>query len=302
VDAGLDALAGLAGRDEPWVLFVGVNGPHDPYFVPAEHVNRYDLSEVPLPASYRDDMRDKPGIYQRMREQIWDQMGPEEIRDAIRHHWAYCTELDGWFGELMSALDETGEGDDTLVLYCSDHGDYCGEHGIFCKGIPCFRGAYHVPAVLRWPAGIASPGRRVEEFVSLCDFGPTFLELAGAPAQRDFTGRSLVPFLREEPVVDWRQDMMTQCNGVELYYTQRSITTKEWKYVINGFDFDELYDLRSDPHEMRNLARRPGYQDIKRQLSHRLWKFARQEQDSAPSQYITVALAEYGPAEAFRDE
>lgn len=300
VDTGLEALSGLAGCAEPWVLFVGVNGPHDPYFVPAEYVNRYDPADVPLPVSYQDDLKDKPRVYQRMREQLWDQLRPEEIRDAIRHYWAYCTELDAWFGELVSALDRTGAADNTLVLYCSDHGDYCGEHGLFAKGIPCFRGAYNVPTVLRWPAGIASPGRQIDEFVSLCDFGPTFLEVAEVPIERDVTGRSLVPFLRGQAVADWRQEMWSQCNGVELYFTQRSITTKRWKYVFNGFDFDELYDLRNDPHEMRNLARKQGYEDVKRELAQRLWQFACREEDESPSQYITVGLAEYGPGEAFR--
>ena len=60
--------------------------------------------------------------------------------------------LDDLFGRVLAALDRTGQAENTLVLYCSDHGDYCGEHGLFAKGIPCFRGAYHVPAVLRWPA------------------------------------------------------------------------------------------------------------------------------------------------------
>ncbi len=290
----------LAAGAEPWCLFVGATGPHDPYFVPQKFLDLYDLDDVPLPLSYADEMKDKPVIYQRMREQRFGQLCEREVREAIRHFWAYCSFLDHLFGKLLSALDETGQAENTVVLYCSDHGDYCGDHGLFAKGIPCFRGAYHVPAVMRWPAGIRHPGRRVDELVSLADFAPTFLELADVPADRYFTGASLAPFLRDETPVEWREALFTQCNGVELYFTQRSVLTREWRYTFNGFDWDELYDLRSDPHEMRNLARDPKYRDVVREMCRRMWRFALAEEDTAINQYITVSLAPFGPAEAFR--
>jgi len=300
VSLALEALPRLAAQDKPWALYVGAVAPHDPYVVLQKYLDLYDLDDVPLPPSYADDMKDKPRIYQRMRRQIWGQLAEREIREAIRHFWAYCSYLDDLFGKLLKALDETGQADDTLVMYCSDHGDYCGDHGLFAKGIPSFRGAYHVPAVMRWPNGIQGPGRRVDEFVSLADFAPTFLELMGRPPNQDFSGASLVPFLRGETPADWRDAICAQCNGVELYYTQRSIMTREYKYVFNGFDFDELYDLRTDPHEMHNVSDDPAYAAVKRDLVGRLWRFAHREQDSAINRYITVGLAPYGPAEAFR--
>jgi len=300
VDTALAELPSLAAKREPWAMFIGVNGPHDPYMVPKRFIDLYDIDQVPLPPSYADDLTDKPRIYQRMRHTIWDQMSEREIREGIRHFWAYCTWLDEMFGRVLDALDGSGQAENTLVLYCSDHADYCGDHGLFAKGIPCFRGAYHVPAVARWPAGIENPGRRVEEFVSLADFAPTFIELAGVEADRDFSGASLVPFLRDETPADWRDAIFTQCNGVELYFTQRSVMTKEFKYVFNGFDFDELYDLRTDPREMRNVAVDPAYAGVKRDLVRRLWQFAYRERDTAINRYITVGLAPFGPAEAFR--
>jgi arylsulfatase A-like enzyme len=300
LSAALDVLPEVAAKGEPWCMFIGLSGPHDPYFVPQRFLDLYDLGRVPLPPSYADDLKDKPRIYQRMRQTIWDQMGEREIREGIRHFWAYCTYLDELFGKTLAALEATGQADRTLVLYCSDHGDYCGDHGLFAKGIPCFRGAYHVPAIVRWPAGIAGPGRRVEELVSLADFAPTFLELAGVSADRELSGVSLMPFLRGEAPPGWRDAIFTQCNGVELYFTQRSVMTKDFKYVYNGFDFDELYDLRSDPHEMRNVAADPAHAEVKRQLVRRMWQFAHREQDTAINGYITIGLAPFGPAEAFR--
>jgi arylsulfatase A-like enzyme len=157
-----------------------------------------------------------------------------------------------------------------------------------------------VPAVVRWPAGIGDPGRRVDGFVSLADFAPTFLDVAALEVDRHFAGASLEPFLRGQTPTEWRDEMHTQCNGVELYYTQRSVTTDAFKYVFNGFDRDELYDLRVDPHEMHNVAADPAYEAVKRDLCRRMWRFAYREDDTAINPYITVGLAPHGPAEAFR--
>ncbi len=302
VTAALDALPTLARGKRPWGLFVGLIGPHDPYLVPQAYLDLYDEDAAPLPPSYGDTLLDKPRIYERMRSMRFGQLSEREVRQAIRHYWAYCSYLDDLFGQILHALDETGQADDTLVLYCSDHGDYCGEHGLFAKGIPCFQGAYRVPATMRWPAGIANPGRRVDDFVSLADFGPTFLDAAGVSVSRHVAGASLTPFLSGGRPAAWRDAVFTQCNGVELYYTQRSVMTRDYKYVFNGFDHDELYDLRHDPHEMTNLANDPRYNGVKRALCAKLWRFAHREGDTVINTYITTALAPFGPAEAFRDK
>ena len=307
VSEAVEAIGELGRSDRPWALFAGAIGPHDPYYVPGKYLDMYDPDSVPLPPSYADDLSDKPRIYQRMRRTRFGQLSEREVRETIRHFWAYCTYLDDLFGRLLAALEATGRAENTLVLYCSDHGDYCGEHGLFAKGIPCFRGAYHVPAVIRWPAGLASPSRREGAFLSLADFAPTFVELAGGQQSlsrdpKGSAGQSLVPFLRGTRPHDWRDEIHTQCSGIEMYYTQRSVMTADWKYVFNGFDFDELYDLRRDPHEMTNLADRAEFEPVKRDLCRRLWRFACREGDEkATNAYITVGLAPYGPAEAFRE-
>jgi arylsulfatase A-like enzyme len=300
LEEALAALGELRESAQPWCLFAGFIGPHDPYVVPAETLERYDLGRIELPPSYGDAMEDKPALYQRMRRQIFGQLSQREVREGMRHYYAYCTWLDDLFGQILERLEASGQAENTLVLYCSDHGDYCGDHGLFAKGIPCFQGAYRVPAVARWPAGIAGPGRRVEAFVSLADFAPTLIELAGQPLGRRFSGASLLPFLRGEAPPAWRDVIHTQCNGVELYYCQRSVMTREAKYTFNGFDRDELYDLRHDPHELVNLADNPAYAALQRELVGQMWRFACQEGDTLINPYITVGLAPWGPAEAFR--
>jgi len=194
----LERLPALAAGRDPWCLFVGFIAPHDPYFAPRACLDRVPAASVALPPSFADRLADKPRVYRRMREQVFGQLTEREVREGIRHFRACCCEIDDRFGRLLAALDASGAARDTLVLFCSDHGDYCGEHGLFAKGIPCFQGAYRVPFVVRWPAGLAAPGRRCDAFVSLADFAPTALELAGLRADRRLSGRSLVPFLRGE--------------------------------------------------------------------------------------------------------
>jgi arylsulfatase A-like enzyme len=435
VARAVEALPRLAASGEPWALFVGAIQPHAPYMALEKYLQMYDLADVPLPSSYADTLEDKPRYYKKLRHKAFDQLSPEEVRDAIRHFWAVCSYLDDLFGQLLAALEATGQADNTVVVYTSDHGDYLGDHGLFHKGVPAFRGAYQVPAVVRWPDGIAQPGRRVEELVSLADFAPTFAELAGLTPDPDLTGRSLGRFLtasyppaplprreggtataayppaplprreggtaiptatasyppaplpcreggtatptataayppaplpcreggtatptataayppaplpcreggtatptataayppaplpRREggtatpmatttttacglpgeggAVGDWRDAMYAQVNGVEHYFTQRAVWTREWKYVYNGFDNDELYDLRADPDEMVNLDGDPAYDEVKRELVQRMWQFAYEQHDplGPDGGYITVGLAPWGPAEAFR--
>src|SRR5208337_1154263 len=120
--------------------------------------------------------------------------------------------------------------------------------------VPSFREAYHIPAVIRWPRAVKQPGREVDALVAQVDWASTILEACGVQPQKTTSGLSLLPWLKGETPSEWRDALFTQMNGVELYYSQRITMTKDWKYVYNGFDYDELYDLRNDPHEMHNLA------------------------------------------------
>jgi len=286
--------------DQPWCHYIGVLGPHDPYMVPQKYLDMYDLDDIELPASYSDRMQDKPGLYRRTRDRF-DQLSEREHRESIRHYLAFCTFLDDLFGDVLQALEERGERENTMVIYCSDHGDYMAEHGLWCKGLPCFESSYHVPAIVRWPERVANPGREVDEFVTLADFAPTFLEAADVPVERRFAGRSLLPFLDDQAPADWTDAFFTQSNGNELYGIQRSVMTKEWKYVYNGFDYDELYDLTADPNETVNLADSLDHKPILRAMAKRLWQFAYDNRDTAINSYILVSLADYGPGIIFED-
>jgi len=132
---------------------------------------------------------------------------------AIKHYLAFCSYEDWLFGKLIDKLKARGEYEDTIILYVSDHGDYLGDHGLWCKGLPAFLSNYHIPAILKMPDGEKNVIR--DEFVSLTDFGPTFLEAAGAESPVDFAGKSLVPLMKGETPEKWRDALFFQTNGNE---------------------------------------------------------------------------------------
>lgn len=300
VDSSVEIIKNRKKSDTPWCHYIGTIGPHDPYTVPQKYLDMYDIEDIKLPPSYYDNLRDKPNLYRKTRD-TFDQLTEDEHRESIRHYLAFCTYEDALFGEILDILEEKDEIDNTMIIYTSDHGDYLAEHGLWCKGLPCFQGAYHIPNVICWKGVLKNGGRYVDEFVGLQDFAPTFLEAAGIEPDREFAGNSLMPFIKDEQPDDWIKEVYTQSNGNELYGIQRSVMTKEWKYVYNGYDYDELYDLTNDPNETRNLIEKSRYEDTKKELMKKIWRFAHKNDDVCINPYIMVGLATYGPGIIFEE-
>jgi arylsulfatase A-like enzyme len=294
VDSALTALDEQQTA-QPWCLFVGTLGPHDPYIPPARFLELYAEQTFPLPPSFDDPMLDKPALYRRTRARF-AQLDADEHSEAIRHYLAFCSYEDWLFGRLIAKLKQRGEYDNTMIVYVSDHGDYLADHGLWCKGLPAFLGAYHVPAIVRMPGG--QRGAVSQHMVSLADFAPTIHEVAGLPANPAHAGRSLVPLVRGSEPTAWRDALFFQTNGNETYGIQRSVLTDRWMFVYNGFDYDELYDLQTDPHQMQNLAADPAYRPVIRALYQRIWQFGMEHDESHINDYIMTALADYGPADS----
>lgn len=294
VDSALEMLDHVTGN-APWCLYVGTLGPHDPYIPPKRFLDLYDGIEFDLPDTFDDPMDDKPALYRRTRDRF-NQLAREEHQEAMKHYLAFCSYEDWLFGQLIDKLKERGEYEDAVILYVSDHGDYLGDHGLWCKGLPSFLSSYHVPALLKVPGG--DRGVLRDEMVSLCDFAPTFLDLAGIESPTDFVGRSLLPLVTpDEPAIPspWPDALFFQTNGNETYGIQRSILTDKWRFVFNAFDYDELYDLVSDPGQLVNLARDPAYEGIKREMYTRIWAFGLAHDEQVINEYIMTAMADYGP-------
>jgi arylsulfatase A-like enzyme len=286
----------LARSDRPWALYLGLFLPHDPYNAPQRFLDRLDPARDWLPAGWDEAMADKPGLYRRMRRENLAPLGRAGLNELVRHYRARCLYLDELVGRVLIALEASGRDRDTIVAFCSDHGDYAGDHGLIAKGLPCFDGAYRVPLALRVPG--APAGLVVDRLACLSDVFPTLLDLAGLSVPTGLCGASLSPFVHGRAPATWRDAHLAMCNGTELWARQRILRTARWTYAWNGFDEDELYDRTSDPGELRNLAADPAHQAVLRQLSARTWAACRDHGDTAPCDYLTVNLAPVGPGAA----
>ncbi len=277
--------------NQPFFMYVGATGPHDPYCPPREFIDMYDLNDIHLPENFADEMKDKPELYRRTRERF--ALTQEEHLESIRRYLAFCSYEDFLFGKLLDTVNKKGIADHTIIIYLTDHGDYLGAHGLWAKGLPCFREAYNICAAIG--GADIHGGIRNEELVSLADFAPTIMDLAGIKSEMNYLGRSLVPLLYNQKAENWRTEMYTQTNGNELYGIQRAVWNKKWKYVYNGFAYDELYDLENDPLELKNLIHEKSLQPVIKEMCKKIWAFAKQTKDNCTCPYIMVSLAPYGP-------
>lgn len=297
VRQAVDRLEQLQHQQNPWCMYIGTFGPHDPFIIPEKYAKMYNPNDIELPPNYYDSLANKPAVYRRMRK-VWDQLTEDEVKESIAFYWGYCSMVDDLFGEVLNALERTNQADDTVVLFLSDHGESLGAHGLYLKGISPYDETYRVPCVLRWPSGVQRPGTQVDALISMIDFAPTIMELAQAGELTASMGLSLLPWIKNEIPSQWRDAVFTQCNGVEVYYTQRMVRTSRYKFVYNPTDVDELYDLESDPYELHNIADQSEMRPVKEKLLLRMWQEAAATEDIIFNQYPTVAVAEIGPAKA----
>jgi arylsulfatase A-like enzyme len=292
---GIDLIERYAETPEtPWFVTVNVVEPHDPYTPLAEYAAHYDPAGVELPASWRDDFANKPNLNRR-EAGLWAGLDEGQVRTAIARYWAYCEQVDAQVGRLLDALDRTGQAGDTLVVFTSDHGDMAGAHRQFIKGWQPYEETYRVPLVARWP-GVVAPGGVCRRLVQLHDLAHTFVDLAGAAPITPADGRSLRPLLADPDHGDWEDVAFCQYYGGEFLYTQRMVITPDHKYVFNGWDFDELYDLAHDPHELRNAIDDPAYRGVRDAMRGLLW--ARMERHGDPYARHRYGAARYLPRPA----
>jgi arylsulfatase A-like enzyme len=174
-----------------------------------------------------------------------------------------CEHIDHEVGRILQALEETGQADDTLVIFMSDHGEMLGDHGIYFKGPHFYDEAIRVPLVMRLP-GVFEGGKTRDGFVELIDLAPTILEVAGIEAPRDrLQGHSLVNETAEREFVFC--EYYNSWTHPDAYGTM--IRTREEKLVVyHGTGQGEYYDLRSDPDEFENRFSDPTASDAVRRL------------------------------------
>jgi arylsulfatase len=280
-------------RDGPWLLSLNPFDPHAPFDAPPEYLARIDPASLPLPL-FRDadlerqrafaaiDQQTKEAVDPRVRRKTSPMLerehdlvasAPPESYDALEvkaNYYAMIMLLDDQFARIVAALRDTGQLENTIVVYMSDHGELLGDHGLILKGCRFFEGLVHVPLILSWPGRFAR-GLRSEALVEAVDVAPTLLEAAGLPVPESMQGRSLLSILegRADPhrhkaqVVSEFNDSIGGPKHTD--HTHGSMVFDgRWKSVVyHGHRIGELYDLHEDPGEFDNLWDVPAARDLK---------------------------------------
>lgn len=204
-----------------------------------------------------------------------------KYQQYIRDYLATVRSVDESIGTLLKHLEETGRLDNTIIVYTSDQGFFLGEHGWFDKRF-MYEECLRMPFVIRYPKAIKA-GTTSDAICMNIDFGPTFLDFAGAEIPSDMQGRSLRPVLENEGTApqDWREAAYYHYYEYPAEHSVRrhyGIRTSDCKLIhfYNDIDEWEMYDMNADPHEMRNVYDDPAYAQ-KREEMHRILQQVQQE-------------------------
>jgi choline-sulfatase len=186
---------------------------------------------------------------------------PDDVRAARHGYYANISYVDDLIGKLMAALSSTGQLDNTVLVFTSDHGDFLGERGLWYK-MSFLEPSAHVPFIFWAPKRFAA--RRVGEPVTLADILPTFVDLANdghGRLARKVDGRSLLPLLsgagEAEDATAWGE-YLAEGAIAPIYMLRRG----KWKFIHSPADPDQLFDLARDPDEAVNLANYPRHQAL----------------------------------------
>jgi len=260
-------------RDRPFVAYLCHKAVHAPFIPAARHRDKYSDIPIHRADSAHDSLDGKPVLRRpgvELSEQDPDVSSSDDlIRDQLR-----CLQaVDEGIGRILSALEETGQLDNTVVIFTSDHGYFWGEHDLGGKHGP-YEEALRIPLLIRYPPLIKS-GTRCNSMVLNIDVALTCLELAGSPAPTNMQGHSMVPLFADDRATirdAFLAEYFYNPGQTPRFPTWQVLRTERWKYIRypDEQDSDELYDLESDKLEMNNLIDDPMGQQIRGQLQHQL--------------------------------
>ncbi len=242
-------------RPQPFFLFVGFPGPHDPWDAPAEAVARYRDVEISMPRSTRRPSTEGTGRYGGLLHAfLWvsdsESMTDDAIRGMRRAYAADVSIIDRAVGHMVGALERKGLLDNTWIIYTSDHGEMGGNHGLMSKCV-LYEPAVRVPLIVRPPGGC--PPRVVDALVEHVDVPATLREIAGAPAVPASEGHSLVTSVHDASSPPGRSLAVSENWGFAAFETDR------YKLVVDEDAVApcQLFDLSEDPAEDHDLLPDP---------------------------------------------
>ncbi|HBH48191.1 MAG TPA: sulfatase [Bacteroidales bacterium] len=211
-----------------------------------------------------------------------DELTRWKYQRYMQDYLATILSIDDNIGRLLDYLDSSGLAENTLIVYTSDQGFYLGEHGWFDKRF-MYEESFRTPLIVRWP-GKVKPQTVNTDLVQNIDFAPTFLSAAGIQPPEEMQGQSILPLLKGEEVA-WRDALYYhyyEYPGIHAVKRHYGIRTDRYKLIHFYYDIDEweLYDLESDPAEMKNVYDETEYAAIKAQLHIKLNELREQYGDS----------------------
>jgi arylsulfatase A-like enzyme len=264
-------------RDKPFVAVMGFKSSHGPWSPPERRKN--DLADAVSKPPQNADARppylgDKPAAPagKKAAAPAGKNGGKQPVNtdrtEMQRNYFRTLLAVDDNLGRILDLLDELKLADDTVVVFTSDNGYYLGDHGLGDK-----RSAYdeslRIPMLVRYPR-LIKPGATHDAMVLNIDVAPTFLELAGVQTPASVQGRSFVPLLAGQTPADWRKAWFYE------YFFERgfshptilAVRTETHKLIRypGHDDWTELFDLKADPYEKKNLFNDPASAELRKQM------------------------------------
>ena len=287
-DRAIDFIA-EAGADA-WCLHLSYIKPHWPYIAPAPYHALYGPNAIAAANRHPDELDDPHPVVSAFTRHDEGRAFADEAtrRTVIPAYMGLIKEVDDNLGRLFALLAKNGRIADTMIVFTSDHGDYLGDHWLGEKEM-FHEESVRIPMIVCDPddAADATRGTRDDRLVEAIDLVPTFVEaVGGAVAGERLEGRSLLPLLRAAPGEPWRDAVFAEADyafreaRVELGRGPRDaraymVRTADWKYVhFEGYR-PQLFDLRTDPRELKDLGADPAHAAVRAELHERLFAWLR---------------------------
>ena len=259
----------FAGSKSSWFMWVDFEEPHLPVRPSKPFSEMYKAEDIVPWDGFGDSFEGKPYIH---KQQTWswdtDKLTWNDFAPMVARYYGVISQLDDAIGKIIKALKDSGQYDDTLILFTSDHGDMCGSHSMLDKHYVLYDDIIRVPLMMKKPG--AAPAV-VDGFVMNClDIPATIRSLTGLEPEEKGHGRVL-PETADESMA-CPDEVLVTSNGQQFgLYSTRAVRTVRHKYVWNLTDIDELYDLEADPGEKHNLINDPESAFIVKILRKRLY-------------------------------
>lgn len=265
----------------PLFLEIGFPGPHPPYDPTSEYLDMYLDKELPFLEVTEEEMASLPPGLSGMRvhntevdhDSIKFTLNPtEEMRHRQRAHYlANVTMIDKKVGEIMGNLENKGLLENSIVIFTSDHGDCMTDHGQSQKW-SMYDIVNRVPMIV-WGPKYFTGHRKVEDLIQSMDIGPALLELAGARIDPNMQAKSVLPVLKGENWNGRKEVFAEQVKDKNFTCSEymSMIRDEEWKLVhFMGEDHGQLFNLKDDPDEIKNLWYLPEFSTKKTEMTNRL--------------------------------